>query len=92
MPNARFMTGDLKDFYLGTPMERYKYMRVPAHMIPDDIIQAYNLTPLIKNSIIYVEICRGMYGSPQAGKIANDQLIKFLAPHNYAPVLLTHGL
>jgi hypothetical protein len=29
---------------------------------------------------------------PQAGKIANDQLINFLAPHGYEPVPLTHGL
>lgn len=28
-PNAKFLTADLKDFYLGTPMERYEYMRVP---------------------------------------------------------------
>jgi len=33
-----------------------------------------------------------MYGLPQAGKIANDQLIKFLAPHGYRPVPITPGL
>jgi hypothetical protein len=91
-PDAQFMTGDLKDFYLGTPMDRYEYMRVPIHMIPADIIKSYNLTPLIKNGVIYVEIRRGMYGLPQAGKLANDQLVQFLAPHGYAPVPLTHGL
>jgi hypothetical protein len=91
-PDARFMTGDLKDFYLGTPMERYEYMRVPIHMIPTDIIESYKLAPLVKNGFVYVEIRRGMYGLPQAGKIANDQLIKFLAPHGYEPVPLTHGL
>jgi hypothetical protein len=91
-PDAKFMTGDLKDFYLGTPMERYEYMRVPLHMLPASIIEEYNLTPLIHNGFVYVEIRRGMYGLPQAGKIANDQLIKFLAPHGYEPVPLTHGL
>jgi hypothetical protein len=25
-PNAKFMCADIKDLYLGTPMERYKYM------------------------------------------------------------------
>jgi hypothetical protein len=91
-PDAQFMTGDLKDFYLETPMERYEYMRVPIHMIPADIIKSYNLTPLIKNGVIYVEIRCGMYGLPQAGKLANNQLVQFLAPHGYAPVPLTHGL
>jgi hypothetical protein len=59
-PDARFMTGDLKDFYLGTPMERYEYMRVPIHMIPTDIIESYKLAPLVKNGFVYVEIRPGM--------------------------------
>jgi hypothetical protein len=91
-PNAKFMTGDLKDFYLGTPMERFEYMRIPVHMLSATIIKEYNLTPMIENGFVYVEIRRGMYGLPQAGKIANDQLIKFMKPHGYAPVPLTHGL
>jgi hypothetical protein len=33
-----------------------------------------------------------MYGLPQAGRLANDQLIAFLAPHGYHPVPLTPGL
>ena len=37
-------------------------------------------------------IRRGMYGLPQAGRRANDQLIAFLAPHGYRPVSLTPGL
>jgi len=91
-PGARFMTADLKDFYLGTPMDRYEYMRIPVDMLPTAIIDQYDLTPLIHNGHVYVEIRRGMYGLPQAGKIANDQLIKFLAPHGYRPAPITPGL
>ena len=91
-PNARYMTADLKDFYLGTPMARYEYMRIPIDMLPDAIIDQYNLRPLFHNGYVYVEIRRGMYGLPQAGRLANDQLIAFLAPHGYRPVPLTPGL
>jgi hypothetical protein len=91
-PEAKFMTGKLTDFYLGTPMDRYEYMRIPVHMIPDAIIEEYNLTPLIHNGFVSVEIQRGMYGLPQAGKVANNQLVKFLSPHGYTPVPLTHRL
>jgi hypothetical protein len=73
-------------------MERYEYMRVPVHMIPDEIMIAYNLAPLVKNGFVYAEIQRGMYGLPQAGKIANDQLVQFLQPHGYEPAPLTHAL
>jgi hypothetical protein len=33
-----------------------------------------------------------MYGLPQAGKLANEQLIQLLTPHGYCPVPLTPGL
>jgi hypothetical protein len=33
-----------------------------------------------------------MYGLPQAGRIASNRLIAFLAPHGYAPVPITPGL
>jgi hypothetical protein len=91
-PHAVFLTADLKDFYLGTPMSRYEYMRIPIWMLPDAIIEQYNLRPLFHNGYVYVEIRRGMYGLPQAGRIANDQLIALLKPHGYAPLPLTHGL
>jgi hypothetical protein len=32
-----------EDFYLNTPLKRYKYMRLPIAMIPDEIIQQYQL-------------------------------------------------
>ena len=79
-PDARFMTCDLKDFYLGTPMERFEYMRIPLALIPQEIIDAYDLTPLIDKGFIYVEIRKGMYGLPQAGRIPNERLVKFLEP------------
>jgi hypothetical protein len=33
-----------------------------------------------------------MYGLPQADRLANDLLVKRLAPHGYDPVPHTHGL
>ena len=55
-PYAKFLTEDLKDFYLGTPMERYEYMRVPIWMLPDAMIEQYKLRPLFHNRYVYVEI------------------------------------
>jgi hypothetical protein len=55
-PNARYMTGDLKDFYLGTPMEYYEYVRIPCTVIPDSIMLKYKLAPLIRNGYVYAEV------------------------------------
>jgi hypothetical protein len=82
-PNAKFMCADIKDFYLGTPMERYEYMQLPIALIPQEIVDKYNLTPLIHKGHVYLEIRRGMYGLPQAGILANQLLTKRLEPQGY---------
>jgi hypothetical protein len=94
-PNARFMTTDLKDFNLGTPLAQYKYMQymqIPVSVIPESIMAEYKLLPLRHHDHVYVEIRKGMYGLPQAGRIANDHLTDFLAPHGYTPMPITPGL
>ena len=68
------MTLDIKNFYLGTPMDKYEYMRIKIENIPQEIIKKYNLKKLVHNGYIYIEIRKGMYGLKQAGVIANEQL------------------
>jgi len=86
--------GNLKDFYLGTPMptKDYAYMRIPVAVLPDEIIDHYNLCLLIQKGHVNVEIWQGMYGLPQARKLANIQLQNFLEPHGYHPCPITPGL
>ncbi len=49
-PNAKFMTLDLKDFYLMTPMKRYKYFCMKLDLFPQDIIDEYNLTSKVDHN------------------------------------------
>ncbi len=37
--NAKFMTIDIKDFYLCTPMSRYEYFRMKLELFPEDIVE-----------------------------------------------------
>ena len=86
------MTVDIKDYYLGTPMNHYEYMRIPVKHIPQDIMDQYNLHDLIENSHVLVEIRKGMYGLPQAGLIAQERLNTHLATGGYTPAKHTPGL
>jgi hypothetical protein len=36
---ARFMTLDIKKFYLNTPMEQYEYVCIKLDDVPEEIIQ-----------------------------------------------------
>ena len=89
---ARFICIDVKIFYLNTPMGRYEYMRLPIDLIPEEIIEKYNLRDLVHNGYVYCEIRKGMYGLPQAGILANDLLKERLAKHGYYPSQITPGL
>ena len=86
------MCGDLGNFYLGTPLYRYKYIRLSIKILPQRIIDAYNLLGIVHNGYVYCEIQRGVYGLPQAGKLAYNQLVRQLDPHGYVPCCHTPGL
>ena len=63
---ARFLTLDLKDIFLHTPMERPEYMKVPIRYFPADIIKKYNLDNLVHtNGYVYIKIIKLMYGLKQ---------------------------
>jgi hypothetical protein len=91
-PNAKFMTLDVKDFYYGTPMKRFEYMRILLAIIPAEVVQHYNLDAIASNGYVYMEIRKGMPGLKQAGRLASDRLTQHLATAGYAPVRHTPAL
>ena len=49
-PGARFITLEIKEFYYGTAMARYEYMKLALVCIPDEITEQYSLRTLSSNS------------------------------------------
>jgi hypothetical protein len=67
-PGARYMAIDVKNFYLGTPLDRPEYLRFHMDLIPEEIKIAYKLYDLAdEQGYVYAEINKGVYGLPQAG-------------------------
>ncbi len=76
-PNAKFMTINIKEFYLMTPMDWYEYFRMKLELFPPDIIEEYGLRDKVDaDGNVFCEVRRGMYGLLQAGIIAQDLLTK----------------
>ena len=72
---TRFMSVDLKDFFLATPMDGNKYIKVPYKHFPLDIQARYKLnTKVLESDHIFIKIKKGMYGLKQASILAYDQL------------------
>jgi hypothetical protein len=81
----KWMTIDIADFYLGTPLpaSRYEYLRIHSDKLPLAIIDQYNLNPLLYNQYVYFEIRKCMYGLPQASKLSQTRLIQHLKEYGY---------
>jgi hypothetical protein len=58
---AKFLTIDIKNFYLEIKLKDKQYMFLPADLIPKEIMDTYNLHQLIHNGKIYMAINKGIY-------------------------------
>ena len=91
--NAKFMTMDISNFYIQTDLEHYQYIRFPINMIPQDIIDEYDLTKIVTNDgWCFAEIRKAMYGLRESGYLANQELKRILALDGYIPSKFTPGL
>ena len=78
---ARFMTADLKDYFLATAMECNEYLRVKMKYFPPDIIQRYHPLSLVgSDCYVYIKIQKGVYRLKQAALLAYNNLKKTLQP------------
>jgi hypothetical protein len=89
---AAMMMMDIKNYYLGTPLSRFEYMKMLLSRFPEEIIQKYNLNALAVDGWVDIEIRKGMYGLKQEGILANQLLLTCLAPFRYYPARHTPGL
>ena len=70
------MTGDARNFYLATPLEKFQYLSIPIELIPQEFIDLYHLQDKVKNVFIYYEVTLDMYGLPEAGVLAKENSSK----------------
>jgi hypothetical protein len=76
--DAAMMMMDIKNYYLGTPLPWFEYMKMLLSWFPEEIVNKY--------------IQKGMYGWKQAGLLANQLLQTRLVPFGYYGARHTPGL
>jgi hypothetical protein len=90
--DAATMMMDIKNYYLGTPLPRFEYIKLLLSRFPEEIVQNYNLNTLAFDGWVYIEVRKCMYGLKQAGLLANQLLQTRLAPFGYYPERHTPGI
>ncbi len=89
---AKYMCLNIEKIYLSAPLDRFEYMKMPLVLFPLWIVKQCNLTKHVLNGFIYLEMCRAVWGLPQAGILANKLLPKRFLPHGYYKCANTPGL
>ena len=72
---VNLMTLDIKDFYLGMPLEDPEFMRIPLKFIPLELQLKYNLKAIQSHDCVIMRIGKTIYGLKQAGVLSQDRLI-----------------
>jgi hypothetical protein len=92
-PGAKFMSLDISNFYLMTPLDRYEYVRMNLSDFPDEVIDQYKLRDIAtSDGSVYTEIRMGMYGLPAAGILSNKYLEQRLNEYGFYQSNFTNGL
>jgi hypothetical protein len=91
-PSSKFMTINIKEFFLMMHMDRYEYFRMKLKLFPQDIFDKYALCDKVDaDSNVFCEVQCGMYDLPQAGIIAQELLAKRLHKAGYRQGTITPG-
>ena len=80
-----------KTIHLNNKLLRPEYMKLSADLIPPEVMKEYQPHNKINNSFIYIRIDGCIYGLPQAGWIAYDNLKLLLNEHGYKESIRTPG-
>ena len=57
------MCADIHNFYYNKPMVYFEYTEPPLSMLPEEIVQQYNLKDLVASGgYVYMETRKGMKG------------------------------
>jgi hypothetical protein len=92
-PNCGATALDTKDFYLNNELPEKEYVCMRLEHILEDIGEQYNLDDFVDDQgWVYAPVSKGMYGLPQAGRVASDALLPRLALAGYKPTGRTPGL
>jgi len=90
--NAKFMSIDISNFYIQNDLEDYQWIRFHIDMIPQEIIDEYNLMDVVEDGWCYAEIRKALYGLKEATYLSNVKLKQILAAEGYVPSKFTPGL
>ena len=79
----KYCTGDISNMYLMSNFVESEYVKFNSKLIPQRIINHYNLNDIVEDGYVYTKINKTWFGLKQRGKIAHNDLVQHLNKHGY---------
>ena len=90
---TKYMTMDISNMYLNTPLDRFEYMHMKLSDSPQEIIDENKLNNIVNShGWIYMEICKALPGLCQSGAFVAKKLAADLKPFGCYKVPKTNSL
>ena len=84
---------NISNMYLNTPLQEYQYMQFNISMVPQEMIDHYDLQSKVTgDGWLYWKKRKAIYGLKESEKLANIEPQTVLASEGYKPCHFTHGL
>jgi hypothetical protein len=90
--DAHLLTVDISNFYLNSTLSRPEYMWLDRKHLSPTMLARYADSIVWCGDRCMVQIDRGIYGLPQAGKLAREQLVKHMNSHGYVQTATTRSI
>ena len=55
-------------------IKNYQYICIPVNLIPQKVINEYNLINIMHDGYMYIDFRKSIYGMGKAGALSNKQL------------------
>ena len=81
-----------KKIYFNTNLPKPRYMKIKLDILPQEIVDRYNLLTIARNGYVYIKIKGGMHGLPKADILANELLKTRLVAKGYHEAQFTPDL
>ena len=90
---ARFMSADIKNYFLATPIQKPEFMILKHNHLQNDIRTHYNLdSKVTHNDCVCMKLKKGMPDLKQVAKLAHDHLCASFEPCGCGSIPHTVGL
>ena len=90
--NSKYCASDISNINLMSNLDDSEYVKFNYKLIPQHIVNHYNLDDIVESSFVYTKIDKAWLELKQSHKIAHDNFVYHLKKHSFTLVVDNFGI